>query len=100
MQTRPLPLSAAQRTELEQLREHDHRPYLRERAAAILKLADGQRVAAVAERGLLRRRKRETLYRWRRAYLAHGVAGLVMRPRGHRGFPPSGRRAAGGPGAA
>jgi transposase len=88
MKTEPLLLSDQQRTELEALRDHDHRPYLRERAAALLKLADGQRVADVAATGLYRRRKRETLYRWRRAYRAHGVAGLVMRPRGHRGFPP------------
>jgi hypothetical protein len=90
MKTHPLLLSDQQRTELENLRDHDHRPYLRERAAALLKLADGQRVADVAASGLFRRRKCETLYRWRRAYRADGVAGLVMRPRGHRGFSPSG----------
>ena len=37
----PLVLSARQRAELARLRDRHPKPYLRERAAALLKLADG-----------------------------------------------------------
>ena len=99
MPPRPLALTEEARTELEDLRDHGRRPYLRARAAALLKLADGEPVATVAARGLLRRRKRDTVAEWRRRYDRDGVAGLVQLPRGHRGFSPSDRRRSGGDGA-
>ena len=66
--------------ELEQVRDHDPTPYLREKAAAILKVAAGQSLRAVARGGLLRPRRRETIAAWVRRYLAEGVAGLRVRP--------------------
>jgi len=81
-------LTANERTQLEHWRDHDGRPYLRERAAAILKVADGMAIFAVALSGLLKPRKPATVYRWVRSFELHGVDGLVMQPRGHRGrFP-------------
>lgn len=77
--------------ELEQMRDHDPTPYLREKAAAILKVAAGQSLRAVAHAGLLRVRRRETIAAWVRRYLAEGVAGLRVRPgRGRKPafFPP------------
>lgn len=85
-----LELSASARAELEQVRARDRRPYLRERAAFLLKLADGATIPQLAATGLLVRRHRDTLYGWLRAYRADGVAGLTMQPRRPRGFPPSG----------
>ncbi len=41
MVRRALDLTEEQRQELLQLRDHDPRPYVRERGAAILKIAEG-----------------------------------------------------------
>lgn len=73
-------LSAEERHALERMREADPTPYRRERAAALLKIADGQSAARVARTGLYRRRKPDTLYRWLRRFAADRVAGLTMRP--------------------
>lgn len=88
MHLRTLVLTAAQRTELEQARDHDRRPYLRECAAALLKIADGMTAHAVARHGLHKPRDPDTVYRWLTAYAAEGLAGLVHQPRGHRGRSP------------
>ena len=93
MPRRTLSLTPDQRRELERVRDRDRRPYLREMAAGLLKIADGMAPYAVARQGLHRRRKPETVYRWLRKYHHGGVSALVHRPRGHRGFSPS----AGGP---
>ncbi|HEX6737160.1 MAG TPA: hypothetical protein VF310_02700 [Vicinamibacteria bacterium] len=100
MRPRTLSLTAARRRALEQVRDRDHRPSLRERAAAALKVADGETIPQVAARGLHRPRTPKTVRGWLNADAAGGAAGLVQRPRGHRGFPPSAGRAAGGDGAA
>jgi hypothetical protein len=86
-----LQLRPDQTTELEHLRDHDPTPYVRERAAAILKVAAGQSLRAVGRSGLLRPHRRETLAGWIRRYLAEGVGGLRVRPgRGRKpAFSPS-----------
>lgn len=61
---RQVQLTAEQRRELEQFRDGSPKPYLRERAAALLKVADGEYTAEVARSGLLRRREPDTLYTW------------------------------------
>jgi hypothetical protein len=88
MPVRILVLSSDQRAELEATRDHDRRPYLRECAAALLKVADGQSAHHVARHGLLRPRDPDTLYRWMDVYASLGMAGLVHQPRGHRGHSP------------
>jgi hypothetical protein len=88
MHPRTLILTTAQRTELERARDHDHRPYLRECAGALLKIGDGMTAHAVARHGLLKPRAPDTVHRWLTAYAAGGVAGLVHKPRGHRGRSP------------
>ena len=50
---RLLLLSEEQQQELRQVREHDRLPYMRERAAALLKIAQGERPAHVARSGRL-----------------------------------------------
>jgi hypothetical protein len=80
MSQRVVRLSAEQRTALLQLRDHALKPYLRERAAAVLKVADGQAVEVVAHHGLLRRWNRHALASWLKRFEASGVAGLSIRP--------------------
>ncbi len=80
MYRRRLHLTAQQRAELEDLRDHANKPYLRERAAALLKIADGQSPAAVARFGLLKPRRADTVYGWLNRYEAEGIQGLYIRP--------------------
>lgn len=91
MARRTLALTRPQQHALEQLRDHGPKPYLRERAAALLKVAAGQSAAAVARQGLLRPRRRESVYSWLDRYQALGLAGLYIRPgRGRKpAFSPS-----------
>lgn len=81
MQKRILKISSAERQALEAVREHDARAYLRERAAALLKIADGWSAHAVAQRGLLRKHKSDTVYGWLTAYQEKSLPGLYQRPR-------------------
>ena len=58
--TRRLELSEVERTTLEQAVKHHPKAYARERAAALVKVADRTAAAWVAEHGLLMRRTRRT----------------------------------------
>jgi hypothetical protein len=73
------------------VRDHDPRPYLREHAAAILKIAAGQSGRQTARYGLLKERWPDTVYRWVARYQAHGLRGLEVKPgRGRKpAFSPS-----------
>ena len=75
---RTLQLSPEQRAELEATRDRDQRPYLREKAAALLKIADGMTPNAVALHGLLRCRDPDTVYGWLDDYELAGT--LTVRP--------------------
>lgn len=59
---RTLTVSAPDQATLVALRDHHPKPYLRERAAALLKIAAGAVPAQVAHSGLLRTHRPETLY--------------------------------------
>jgi hypothetical protein len=90
-------LDVAQRQELVRARDHDPRPYVRERAAALLKIAEGRAPYWVALHGLLKVRDPDTVYGWLRAYQAAGLQGLVGRQQGgarrrrlQQGWPRSG----------
>jgi hypothetical protein len=78
---RTLTLSPSARAELEHAARTDHRPYFRERCSALLKIAAGASVRQVAQYGLLRRRKPDTVADWLNRYEAQGLAGLVQLPR-------------------
>ena len=56
MTRRALALTEDQRHQLLDLRDHDPRPYVRERSAALLKIADGDPPHRVARHGLLKPR--------------------------------------------
>ena len=77
--TLQLELSREERQELEMMRDHHALPHLREKAAALLKIADGQNGWQVARHGLLKVRDSDTIYRWVGRYQAEGVAGLGVR---------------------
>jgi hypothetical protein len=88
MARRTLTLTEEQRQELLGLRDHDHRPSVRERGAALLKIADGQTPHHVATRGLLKPRDPDTVYAWLGRYQASGTDGLIAHPQGgFRGRP-------------
>lgn len=73
-------LDAEDRNRLEQVIKTSPKPYLRERAAAILKVADGEVAYQVARTGLLRPRDPDTVYGWLQRFESAGVAGLTIRP--------------------
>ncbi|MFQ6101667.1 MAG: helix-turn-helix domain-containing protein [Anaerolineae bacterium] len=75
-----LELSDEQKAELEEARRRHPKAYVRERAAAILKVAAGESIRQVALKGLLRRREPETVKGWIDRYLAEGLAGLEVKP--------------------
>src|SRR5262245_3726240 len=77
---RELSLSAAERQALAHMATRDPKPYRRERAAALLKIAAGQPAAAVARNGLLRPRDPDTVYSWLDRYAQEGLAGLTIAP--------------------
>lgn len=79
---RELKLSWRQRQELERYRDHDERPYVRERCGAILKIAAGESAHQVARQGLLKARKPDTVYEWLDHFEAEGLAGLVAHQHG------------------
>jgi transposase len=87
-------LTAEQRRELEYARDHHGLAYVRERASAILKIADGMSGRQVALGGLLKRRKTDTVYDWFHRYQVEGLAGLKIKSgRGRKpAFSPSARR--------
>jgi transposase len=75
-----LTLNSQERQELEHARDRHKLAYIRERAAALLKIADGQSGRRVAEQGLLKTRKADTLYEWVRRFRADGFKGLLIQP--------------------
>jgi hypothetical protein len=84
-------LTDKQRAELIDLRDHADKSYLRERAAALLKIADGDSARQVAAHKLLRKRWHYTLGIWLSRYEQDGVEGLKIKPgRGRKpAFSPS-----------
>jgi transposase len=87
-QQRTLAVTHEQREALEQHRDHDPRPYVRERSAALLKIADGMSAHAVAQGGLLKVRDPDTVYGWLTTYEEEGLAGVIARQHGgpRRGY--------------
>jgi transposase len=84
-QPRCIHLTAEQTEELRWVRDHHQKAYMRERAAAILKVASGLSMLQVALHGLLKPRRYETISEWISRYEHGGVPGLqVQTGRGRR----------------
>jgi hypothetical protein len=75
-QRRTLDLTDEQRQQLLEHRDHHRKPFVRERAAALLQIADGSSPHAVARSGILRPRHPDTVYGWLDTFLAEGFDGL------------------------
>ena len=79
---RTLKLKTREQRELEHYRDHDVRPYVRERCSAVLKIAAGEAPHAVARQGLLKPRDPDTLYGWLQSYEDEGMVGLLAHQHG------------------
>jgi len=97
---RTLRLKTREQRELEHYRNHDVRPYVRERCSALLRIAAGEPPHAVARQGVLKPRDPDTLYSWLQVYEEEGGAGLVAHQQGgdRRRVLRGGRGRAGGTG--
>ncbi len=74
-----LDLSAAQTAGLHDLRDHARLPYLRERAAVLLAVANGQSIRQAARTAGLTPHTAESVCRWVHRYQAEGRTGLRIR---------------------
>ena len=77
---RYLPLTQEQETELEKVRDHHCKAHIREKAAVLLKIADGMSAHQAAQTGGLRPHQPKSIYKWLDWYEAEGVAGLEIKP--------------------
>lgn len=80
MMTPIISLTDEQRAELENARKHHPKPYMREKCAAILKVADGQSCKEVAASGLVNAHAPDTISDWLKTYLEKGLQALVVHP--------------------
>ncbi len=74
-----LEISEEQRTQLERWIRNPPRPYLRERARAILRVGAGETLSSVAE-GLRTPVHRTTVKEWVDRFRTEGLAGLKIKP--------------------
>src|SRR5258708_13803077 len=79
-QPRCIHLTAEQAEELQRVRDHHKKAYMRERAAAILKVASGLSMLQVALHGLHKPRRYETISEWISRYESGGVEALRVQP--------------------
>lgn len=61
------------------MRDHAAKPYLRERASALLQVVEGASGHWVATNGLLKERDPDSVYSWMNRYEAQGIDGLTIR---------------------
>src|SRR5690242_499319 len=73
-----LELTAEQYAELNHAAGHHPKPYMRERCAALRKLADGWLMSEIAHSGLLTQHSPDTIHDWLLRYKAHGIDGLLI----------------------
>ena len=91
MRRRSVTLSEEQAQELRHCRDHHPLPYIRMKAAAILKVATGQTIKQVALTGLHKPVTEECVSTWISRYEQEGLTGLRVQPgRGRKAsFSPS-----------
>lgn len=75
-----LSLSPEDRLTLEEMRDKHPKAYLRQRAAALLKIAGGRSPNWVAQNGLHKPVEADTVYDWLERYSQEGLGGLYIRP--------------------
>ena len=72
-------LTKSQQSELEKATKKHEKSYVRERASAILKVADNHSLRQVAYKMLLTRHAPETIKTWCERYLSDGLPGLLVK---------------------
>jgi DNA-binding PadR family transcriptional regulator len=77
---RYLHLTDEQRTELEDVRDHHPKAYMREKAAILLKIAHDMSPHQTAQGGGLKPHQPKSIYNWLNRYEVEGVAGLEVKP--------------------
>ncbi len=77
--TRKVVLTSSEKEALERVRDTHPAPHIRERAAAILKVAAGMSGSEVAKYGLLQERKVDTVYDWLDRWELEGLSGLQVK---------------------
>jgi transposase len=77
-----LRLSEAECVTLQEGMRHHPRAAVRERCAALLKVAEGTSPHAVARAGLLFARDLDSVYRWLNWYQQEGIVGLLSHQQG------------------
>lgn len=87
-------LKEEERRELEHILNHHEKPYMRERASALLKKADGMPAYKIAQSGLLKKRCRQAVSGWIKAFKESGLCSLgIKQGRGRKpSFFPSGHQ--------
>lgn len=76
---RTIKLRVKEKRELKDVRKKHPKAYMRERAAAILKISEGKSPHYVATQGLLMKRDPDTVYAWLDRYESDGLAGLQIK---------------------
>ena len=71
---------------MDALKRHP-KPYMREKASALLQIARGKSATEVAEQGLLVKRDKQTVCIWVHIYQSEGLKGLLVKQ--GRGVKPS-----------
>jgi len=84
VERRILELTDEQQRTLEEGRDHHPHPAVRERCAALVKIASGKASHWVAKNGLLKERDPDTVYAWLDRYQREGLAGLLTHRHGGR----------------
>jgi transposase len=80
-----LRLSEDEQVTLEQMRDHQPKPFLRERAAVLLVLAAGASIRRAARTAGLKPHKPDTVCQWVARYQQQGLAGLqIQKGRGRK----------------
>lgn len=75
-----LTLTSVEEALLENILKTHPKPYMRERASALLKVASGMKVSDVAAHGLLQKRRINTVYEWIRNFKELGLESLTIQP--------------------
>lgn len=88
---RYLELTEMQRAELQQVRDRHAKAHMREKAAVLVKIADGLSPHQAAAGGGLKAHQPKSIYNWLNRYERDGIAGLEIGPgRGRKpAFSPS-----------
>ena len=79
---RNIELTSEEKKKLEYHRDHDKEPYVRERCAALIKIAEGKSAHWVSQYGLFKKRDPDTIYSWLTIYETEGIEGLIAKRHG------------------